>query len=210
MATRPSSPMRHKSISNFPHLTISSKSRLLIELPEGFFTWLTSFFVDMAQIKDLSVLKYFTKLCYLTVHINSTFLNDLLDNDAFFAFIRNIDTIIPFIDDAKTAAFIWKQITATSMDELGAGPGSHSVSSDKVNNDAAIELPIDQLVDLFYALTDDDVNLSKLISIFTKIYAGLPGFGKPLRMPMVYDTRRKDCFFFTYLFNRFYFKIRLS
>lgn len=80
----------------------------------------------MAQIKDLSVLKYFTKLCYLTVHINSTFLNDLLDNDAFFAFIRNIDTIIPFIDDAKTAAFIWKQITAIcvemslDMDQMSA------------------------------------------------------------------------------------------
>ncbi|AJO97811.1 Cdc15p [Saccharomyces cerevisiae YJM1444] len=225
MATRPSSPMRHKSISNFPHLTIPSKSRLLIELPEGFFTWLTSFFVDMAQIKDLSVLKYFTKLCYLTVHINSTFLNDLLDNDAFFAFIRNIDTIIPFIDDAKTAAFIWKQITAIcvemslDMDQMSASlfstamnfirkknntsisgleiilnclhftlrnvnddvaptvgsSESHSVFLIKVNNDAAIELPIDQLVDLFYALNDDDVNLSKLISIFTKI-CSLPGF----------------------------------
>lgn len=52
---------------------------------------------------------------------------------------------------------------------------SHSVFLIKVNNDAAIELPIDQLVDLFYALNDDDVNLSKLISIFTKI-CSLPGF----------------------------------
>ncbi|EHN03825.1 Cdc15p [Saccharomyces cerevisiae x Saccharomyces kudriavzevii VIN7] len=116
MATRPSSPTRHKSVSNFPHLTISSKSRLLIDLPEGFFTWLTSFFVDMAQIKDLPVLKYFIKLCYLTVHLNNTLLNDLLDNNAFFVLIQNIDTIILSNDDKKTAAFIWKQITAICVD----------------------------------------------------------------------------------------------
>ena len=225
MATRPSSPMQHKSISNFSHLTISSKSRLLIDLPEGFFTWLTSFFVDVVQIKNLSVLKYFTKLCYLSIHLNNTLLNDLLNNDAFFAFIKSIDTITPSIDDKKTAAFIWKQITAicvdmsldmsqmnpslfstamifirrknyTSMsgleiilnclhftlrnapDDVAPTIGSmesHSGFLIKINNDTTIELPIDQFVDLFYALNDDDVNLSRLISIFTKI-CSFPGF----------------------------------
>ncbi|CAI4055790.1 hypothetical protein SUVZ_01G0730 [Saccharomyces uvarum] len=225
MATRPSSPTRNRSVSNFPHLTISSKSRLLIDLPEGFFTWLTSFFVDMLQIKDVSVWKYFIKLCYLTVHLNKTLLNDLLDNDAFFVFIQNIDAVTTSNDDNKNASFIWKQITAIcvdislDMDQMNLSlfstamnfikrrnytsisgleiilnclhftlrnasnddtptaisEGSQNYLLIKVKNNSAIELPIDQLVDLFYELNDRDVNLSKLISIFTKI-CSLPGF----------------------------------
>ncbi|EJS44877.1 cdc15p [Saccharomyces arboricola H-6] len=258
MASRPSSPTRNRSISNFPHLTTSSKSRLLIDLPEGFFTWLTSFFVDLIQIKDLSVWKYFIKLCYLTVHLNNTLLNDLLDSDAFFVFIQNIDTVTTSNNDKKTAIFIWKQVTAIcveiSLDMNQMNPSLFSTAMDlirrknytsisgleivlnclhftlhnapddvtptinsadshifliRISDSSAIELPIDQLVNLFYALNDDNVNLSKLISIFIKI-CSLPGF-EDLAIDVIFHPNfyEKIVLFFDTYFNSLLIQIDL-